>query len=147
MGTYGLGAMSLVVMGTLKNSIANTTLILGYIMRMAAMASSCATWVMTPELFPTEVRATAHSLVNCFARFGALASPFLVVSSLDTLTVALILGLCNVVAAISAWSLHETAGQAIDKIKNIVDDDDADDEAYQLLNNNNNIASNPMTVM
>lgn len=39
--------------------------------RLFAMASSCATWVATPELFPTEMRATGHSMCNIGARAGA----------------------------------------------------------------------------
>ena len=115
MATYLAGAIALVIMGSLPNGSPTTVLVLGYLIRMAAMGSSCATWVMTPELYPTRVRATAHSSLNCLARIGALLSPFLVVSSLNTLTVALILGLCNMVAVVAAWSLPETAGQALDK--------------------------------
>ena len=116
MGSYGACAISLVVMGTIpiKMQTPSAILVLGYIMRMASMASSSSTWVVTPELYPTKVRATAHSLVNTFARLGALFSPFLVVSKLPVFTVALILGLCDVLAVIAAWSLKETMGKPMD---------------------------------
>ena len=113
--TYLASGGALVVMGSLPHETANTIVILGFVTRMTSMAASQTGWVMTPELYPTRVRATAHSLVNCLARLGALASPFLVVSKTDTLTVAFILGLVNVVAAVAAWSLPETAGEGIDK--------------------------------
>ncbi len=115
MWTYGLGAIALVMMGLLHQESASTILILGYIMRSSAMAASITTWTVTPELYPTRVRATAHSVVNCFARIGALCSPYLVISSLTNLQIAFILGLVNVVAVIASWSLHETVGIAMDK--------------------------------
>ena len=37
---------------------------IGFVARAAAMGSSCATWIMTPELYSTDVRATAHSMAN-----------------------------------------------------------------------------------
>eukprot|EP00606_Chrysophyceae_sp_TOSAG23-5_P000907 GSChrysophyteH2.ASY1.ANO1.1004.1 assembled CDS len=113
--TYLASGAALVVMGSLRHESASTIAILGYVTRMTSMAASQTGWVMTPELFPTRVRATAHSLVNCLARLGALASPFLVVSKIDTLTVAFFLGLVNVLAAVAAWSLPETAGEGMDK--------------------------------
>lgn len=41
------------------------------IARMGAMGSSCATWVATSELYPTEMRATGHSVASALARIGA----------------------------------------------------------------------------
>ena len=124
-GTYGAGAVALVVMGSvpLRSQTPSTILMLGYIMRMTSMASSCTTWVVTPELYPTNVRASAHSLVNTFARLGALCSPFLVVSTIPTTTVAFVLGMCNILAAIAAWSLHETMGKAMDDDPKVGDDE------------------------
>ena len=78
------------------------------------MASSCVTWVVTPELYKTEARATAHSFLNCIARFGAGASPFFVVSKLGTLSVAIVLGIINAVAAFAAYQLRETMGGSMD---------------------------------
>ena len=36
------------------------------------------TWVATPEMFPTEIRATGHGSSNGFARVGAMSAPFAV---------------------------------------------------------------------
>jgi hypothetical protein len=114
MTNYLLGAAALVAIGVIPSVTETSIEVLGFIMRAAAMGASCATWVMTPELYPTRVRATAHSMLNSIARIGAVASPFLVVSSVDTVSVAFILGLCNVLAAIAVFGLKETAGQAMD---------------------------------
>ena len=112
---YSMSAIALVIMGLLHDESSSTILILGYIIRAVTMVASQTGWVMTPELYPTHVRATAHSLVNCFARIGALLSPYLVISSLSPLNVALILGIVNMVAVIASYSLKETAGKAMDK--------------------------------
>eukprot|EP00605_Chrysophyceae_sp_TOSAG23-4_P001077 GSChrysophyteH1.ASY1.ANO1.1182.1 assembled CDS len=116
MTNYLLGAAALVAIGVIPSVTETSIKVLGFIMRAAAMGASCATWVMTPELYPTRVRATAHSMLNSIARIGAVASPFLVVSSVDIVSVAFILGLCNVLAAIAVFGLKETAGQAMDKV-------------------------------
>ena len=72
---YGIGSLALILMGVLHYHGKTPILIFGYLGRMAAMGSSCATWVVTPELYPTRVRATAHSFLNAVARLGAFASP------------------------------------------------------------------------
>jgi len=113
-GMYMLGAASLLILGALRGESQSAVLVLGYIARMAAMGSSCSTWVVTPELYPTKVRATAHSFVNALARIGAFLSPWIVSSSISTLGVALILGACNALAALLALSLQETNGKDLD---------------------------------
>ena len=70
----------------------NDILVISFFARAAAMASSCVTWVVTPELFKTESRATMHSLLSCIARFGAAASPYVMVSKIPNVTIAIILG-------------------------------------------------------
>ena len=41
-------------------------------------AASTATWFMTPELYDTHIRSTAHSLAYCVARVGAMCSSYVV---------------------------------------------------------------------
>jgi len=113
-GMYLLGAAALLILGLLRGESQHAVLVLGYIARLAAMGASCSTWVVTPELYPTRVRATAHSFLNSIARLGAFLSPWIVSSSLSTLAVALILGSCNSLAAALAFSLEETKGQDLD---------------------------------
>lgn len=114
-GSYLLGALCLVILGGMGHTSGKGAILaLSLIARACAMASSCVTWVVTPELYKTEARATAHSFLNCIARFGAGASPFFVVSNLGTLSVAIVLGIINAVAAFAAYQLRETMGGSMD---------------------------------
>jgi MFS family permease len=114
--TYVLGGICLVVLGSLYNT--NLThggiLSMSLIARACAMASSCLTWIVTPELFRTETRATAHSMLNCLARICAGLSPLFVVSDLPFLPVAIVLGCINCMAAAAAFLLRETSGTKMD---------------------------------
>jgi MFS family permease len=114
--TYVLGGICLVVLGSLYNTnlTHGSILSLSLIARACAMASSCLTWVVTPELFRTETRATAHSVLNCLARICAGLSPLFVVSDLPFLPVAIVLGCINCTAAAAAFQLRETSGTKMD---------------------------------
>lgn len=67
----------------------------------------------TPELYPTETRATGHAVCNSAARIGGFLTPFLVVSDVSIAGVAVILGLLNCFAGVMASLLPETAGTEI----------------------------------
>ena len=112
--SYLLGACCLVIIGCISTSSKAAILSIALIARACAMSASCLTWVVTPELYKTEARASAHSFLNCLARIGAGAAPFFVVSSLDTLAIAITLGIINGIAAFSAFNLRETVGGAMD---------------------------------
>src|SRR3546814_8728918 len=43
------------------------------IARLTIMGASSATWVATPEAYPTRLRATGHSIANAVARLGGKA--------------------------------------------------------------------------
>lgn len=87
----------------------------GFVARLAVMGASCATWVVTPELYPTEMRATAHSVCNSACRVGAFCSPYLVFSAAPVLAVGLALGAANLLAAAASALLPETCGRALDR--------------------------------
>lgn len=80
------------------------------IARMASLASTCATWVATPELYPTRMRATGHSVASSVARIGSFSAPFLVNSSASVLVIGLIFLFGNLMAALSSYFLPETKG-------------------------------------
>lgn len=82
--------------------------------RACAMAGAAATWVATPELYPTEIRATGHSVCNAVARIGALISPFVVMSSLSIQTIGGVLCATNAIAVLAARLTPETVGSALD---------------------------------
>lgn len=83
--------------------------------RLAMMGASSATWVITPELFQTELRASGHAIANCMARVGAFIVPFLVSSRhLDVSIVSLFLALSCALGCICALILPETSNKNMD---------------------------------
>lgn len=85
--------------------------------RMASYSGNCATWVHTPELYNTRMRATGHSLANAMARIGAFFSPFLVESNRISLPgIGGVLLVVNLVTAACAVLLPETTGKVLDEI-------------------------------
>lgn len=76
--------------------------------------ASSTTWVMTPELFPTYVRGSAHSWCNGVARLGAAVTPFW--GNAKELSQVLRLGLYGgtaIVAGIMTFLVRETRGKAL----------------------------------
>ena len=115
-GFYLMGTLFLFVMGAMHAHLGHSDiLVLSSFARAAAMASSCVTWVVTPELFKTESRATMHSFLSCIARFGAAASPYVVVSNISNVTIAILLGTVNALCAIAACLLRETVNAPMDE--------------------------------
>mmetsp|Transcript_33407 Transcript_33407/g.34041 ORF Transcript_33407/g.34041 Transcript_33407/m.34041 type:complete len:562 (-) Transcript_33407:237-1922(-) len=82
--------------------------------RLCIMGAAAATWVATPELYPTRIRATGHSVATAMSRVGASACPFLTQSTLSIGIVGGVLCVINFVAAGAALSLPETKGRALD---------------------------------
>merc|ERR1719401_879622 len=79
----------------------------------AMMAGSCATWVHTAEMFPTNVRATAHALLNA---------------------VSVIVASMSLSAAIAVACLPDTAGQVSEKSLtdgHATDSSDSDSQSAQ----------------
>ena len=78
--------------------------------RAAIMAATNVTWVITPELYPTELRTIAHSFASAISKLAAFLCPYLVYSSLDIAGVGAILGVLNLIACGCASMLPETGG-------------------------------------
>ena len=117
-GFYLVGTFCLILMGAMHSSLGhNDILVLSFFARAAAMASSCVTWVVTPELFKTESRATMHSFLSCIARLGAGASPYVVVSNISNMTIAILLGFVNALCAVAACLLRETMNAPLEEKK------------------------------
>jgi len=74
------------------------------------------TWVVTPEYYPTQIRATAHALFYNVARIGASLSSFWVYSSLSPIKVCgMIAGGCFL-SGFAALFMPETAGHNLDEV-------------------------------
>lgn len=110
--TYGVAGISVIFLGiraTNQNSF--SVLVFSFISRMFVLGATCATWVATPELFDTHLRATGHSISSSMARMGAFICPFVVANySLSTLTVTMIICIVNLTAAGASYMLPETKG-------------------------------------
>mmetsp|Transcript_26799 Transcript_26799/g.45206 ORF Transcript_26799/g.45206 Transcript_26799/m.45206 type:complete len:537 (-) Transcript_26799:373-1983(-) len=89
----------------------------GVLARCSIMGASCATWVSTPELFPTHLRATGHAIASSVARLGAFSAPFVVDNhSFSKLSVGIVLAVFNLVATGAAAMLPETLGKDLDAV-------------------------------
>ena len=84
--------------------------------RIFSMAATSVTMVVTPELFPTRLRATGHAVCSCFSRIGGFAAPFIVNSKLSVYVIAFVLALGNSVAAGSSFCLPETKHTNLDAV-------------------------------
>mmetsp|Transcript_19839 Transcript_19839/g.36935 ORF Transcript_19839/g.36935 Transcript_19839/m.36935 type:complete len:128 (-) Transcript_19839:202-585(-) len=82
--------------------------------RTGIFAASAVTWIHTPELFPTRVRATGHAVSNSSAQIGSFCAPFLINSGGDGLVGGL-LGVVSMLAMLCALCLPETAGLCLDE--------------------------------
>lgn len=86
--------------------------------RFTAMGAASATWVATPELYNTQMRATAHAIANSISHLGGFLCPFLIdSSSISVQNVGITLAVVNVVAAVSASFLPETLGTDLDNMQ------------------------------
>jgi hypothetical protein len=82
----------------------------GIFARCSVMGASCATWVATPELLPTPLRATGHSIASSVARIGAFSAPFLVDSNLNNFTIGILLAVMCAIGSGASLILPETLG-------------------------------------
>jgi hypothetical protein len=83
--------------------------------RMGVFAASAVTWIHTPELFPTRVRATGHAVSNSSAQLGSFCAPFLITTGGAGLVGALLATL-SAVAMVCVLLLPETSGTSLDLI-------------------------------
>ena len=87
------------------------TVFFSMVSRAAIMAATNVTWVITPELYPTELRTIAHCFCLAISRIAAFISPFMVYSSLSLSAVGTVLGILNLLACAFSYFLPETGGK------------------------------------
>eukprot|EP00903_Cladosiphon_okamuranus_P012058 g11321.t2 len=83
--------------------------------RGAAYVAACFSWVMTPALYPTEIRSTGHAVSNAFARLGAVGASYWVASSMSDEQVAVLLGVVGVVGGLAAKALPSDHCEQVDE--------------------------------
>ncbi|CAM9828892.1 unnamed protein product [Scytosiphon promiscuus] len=80
-------------------------LVTSFFARGASYIAACFSWVITPELYPTEIRSTGHAMSNAFARMGAVGASYWVASSFSNFGIAVLLCFVGVVGAITGQAL------------------------------------------
>jgi hypothetical protein len=83
--------------------------------RGAIFMGTSATWVITPELYPTFIRAAGHSWCNALARVGAFCTPFWGNATAIPIGWRLAFyAIMDLIAAAATFSLpRETSGMAL----------------------------------
>jgi len=81
--------------------------------RVTLFGAVAVTWVATPEMFPTEFRATGHGSANTFTRIGAMTCPF-AISNLNMDDVGRIFAILLFIAALCTVFTEETMGKDLD---------------------------------
>jgi len=102
-----------------ENSSGSVLVLLAFLMRTFEMGSSCVTVVSTPELLPTKLRTTGHSVASAMGRLGALLCPFLVAESTPLKTIGTIMSFIHFVTVLSASQFPETSGLAMGRVKKV----------------------------
>jgi len=85
-----------------------------YVALGAATAASSATWVHVTELYPTEIRSTAHTTAYVVSRFGAFASGYITADDVPLSAACFVLVAVSVAAALAARVLPETTSMRLD---------------------------------
>jgi MFS family permease len=73
--------------------------------RLCATIAGNLSWLIAPEAYPTEVRATGHSWANMVARLGALATTYWARASVPTAVMFAGYSTLAFIAAAASWAL------------------------------------------
>eukprot|EP00051_Salpingoeca_urceolata_P024079 m.418075 g.418075 ORF g.418075 m.418075 type:complete len:575 (-) comp20184_c0_seq26:48-1772(-) len=105
--SYAVCGVATLLLG-IQSSPSAVKVILAVISRGSIFIGSCATWVATPELYPTHIRAAGHGWANSVARIGGFASPFWGNANIGLALRLGLFGLIDLTAALCSWLLPET---------------------------------------
>jgi len=112
---YSWGGISVFLLCMFSNNTPFASL-LAFLARAFEMSATCSTWVVTPEVFDTEVRSTGHSSANAIARIGGILTPFLVESDLSLPSIGIILLFIHLFVVVAVLHLPETMGKQLGRI-------------------------------
>jgi len=115
---YTLGAAMAVILG-FRHIDMNILTVAASVARLAEMAASCATWVHTPELFPTRVRAQAHTVLNLVSKVGAFLAQYLISDAFSQVACGGMMAAVSFAAGIAAIFLTETAGKDLSEMSDV----------------------------
>lgn len=115
-GSYLSGGITVFTMCFFVDQLGRPALItFSFLARICEMISSCMVWIITAELFSTEIRSTGHSATNAVARIGGFLSPYLIAGTISFRTIAIIFLAIHLVVAFFASRLPETKGVELGK--------------------------------
>ena len=115
--SYICGGISLSLLCLVVHSASRSTLIiLAFIMRACEMFEASSVWVITVEIFSTDIRSTGHGATNTMARFGGFLSPYVVSSYWSYRQIGIIMLLFHLFIAFCASQLPETKGVQMGKV-------------------------------
>ena len=108
---YVLCAAFVGVLAATRDAPAAAQVAISSLARCATFVASSTMWVMTPEQYPTQVRAAGHSFANACGRVGAFISPFWVSAGgiPESLRLAA-LAIASAAAGLATLALPETRG-------------------------------------
>jgi putative MFS transporter len=113
---YLLCAVSCVCLGYVAGL--ESRVLFAALVRLFVRTGLTATWVATPELYPTHVRATAHATASSMTRIGGFLCPFVVINdSISLREVCMILMAVSLVAAAAAMCTPDTTNVDLDSIQ------------------------------
>jgi len=95
--------------------LSNLSLATSAFFAKGCLAVACSiTWLVTPEFYPTKIRATAHALLYNFARVGASLSSLWVYSGLSSVVMTGLVAAICFVCGLFSLLLPESAGNELD---------------------------------
>jgi MFS family permease len=109
---YLIAAVSILL---LPMTTLNVRYVIALVSRISILAACGMTWVATPELYPTSMRAVGHSLCTSLSRIGAMVSPYVIQNQLiSEKQIGVILCLVNMMAVCAIAFLPETLGRGME---------------------------------
>ncbi|CAB1106077.1 unnamed protein product [Ectocarpus sp. CCAP 1310/34] len=84
------------------NSAMAWLLVTSFFARGASYVSSCMAWVVTPELYPTQIRSTGHALSNALGLCGAIGASYWVATPFSNEVIAIGLCVVGIIGGITA---------------------------------------------
>ncbi|CAN0257824.1 unnamed protein product [Ectocarpus sp. 6 AP-2014] len=104
------------------NSAMAWLLVTSFFARGASYVSACLAWIVTPELYPTQIRSTGHALSNALARCGAIGASYWVATPFSNEVIAIGLCVVGIIGAFTAQALPSGHRPESDDDKGVSDD-------------------------
>lgn len=109
--SYGLCAVFALILGlSIHHLPLPLVSFLSYLSRLSILCGVSATWLSTPEFFPTSTRVTAHAVASGISRVGSFIAPFIAQSFASIQEVAFIISMSCIFIVLTTLFLPENIG-------------------------------------